>query len=184
MATQTRGKKCDPTWKCFIFRPEDLLVIGRPNEALWLKCCGIAESIPGTSESSDGVLLFHASRWKGAVTKRTETDSAGERRKVCLFFLPFVYLDNSDLPLSLSVTVCLPLSLFIITFSLFSFQRFPGGDSASWFSLNYLPAANSHSLCPVRLYLFLCCLFFVILLPSHYLPLNSAIVNSNLSWII
>lgn len=128
-------------------------------------------------------FFFHAFRWKVAVTRRTETDSEGERRKVCLFFLPFVYLDNSDL--SPSVAICLPLSLFVKTFSLFSFQRFPGGESASWFSLNYLPAvshaANSRSLCPVHLYLFLCHTGTFSLSTSL---INNVIVNSRLIWII
>lgn len=44
-----------------------------------------------------------------SVTRRTETDSKGERRRVCLFFLPFVYFDNSELRRSLS------LSLFVLS---------------------------------------------------------------------
>lgn len=61
--------------------------------------------------------------------RRTETDSKGERRKVCLFFLPFVSFDNSDLLLSLSlalsVAVCLPRSCLYrhFLFGLISPQR-------------------------------------------------------------
>lgn len=105
-----------------------------------------------------------------------QTVQVKEEKFVCSSF-PLSTL-TTLISLSLSVTVCLPLSLFIMTFSLFLFQRFPGGDSVSWLSLNYLSAANSHSLCPVHLYF----VFGIFSLSASFI--NNVIVDSNLSWII
>lgn len=96
--------------------------------------------------------------WEG------QTDSKGERRKVCLFFLPFVYLDNSDLSLSLCRRLSASLSLSLLSFCFhFTTQRFPGDDSASGFSLNFLPSVSQFSStlsCP---FVFVCLLGFLVI---------------------
>lgn len=85
-----------------------------PNEGLRVKRCRVAAYIYLA-------LLFQDYGWKSCDEK--DRDSKGKRRKLCLFFLSFVYLDNSDL--RLSVAVCLTLSLFIVTFSLFHHWEIP-----------------------------------------------------------
>lgn len=119
--------------------------------------------ISGSFKSGVGVLLFffRLSEEKGAATRRTETDSKGERRKVCLFFLPFVSFDNSDLLLSLARSLCRRLSASFLSLSSlslwsnFTAERVPGGDSHSSFSLNYLPSvSHSANSRPVHLCLF------------------------------
>lgn len=82
-------------------------------------------------ESSVCVLLFHDFRRKRAVMRRTGTDSKGERRKVCLFFFPFVYFDNSDLPFSLCRRLSASVSLYRYSLFVFSSPEIPWW----WFSL-------------------------------------------------
>lgn len=137
--------------------------------------------ISGSFKSGVGVLFFfRLSEEKGAATRRTETDSKGERRKVCLFFLPFVSFDNSDLLLSLARSLCRRLSASFLSLSSlslwsnFTAERVPGGDSHSSFSLNYLPSvSHSANSRPKHLCLFRA-LFLFFFLRSHHPPLWSA----------
>lgn len=106
-------------------------------------------------------------------------------KKKSLFVLPSLCLPWQLWSPSLSLCHCLSASFSLYHYILFVFiSEIPWW----WFSLLILfklPACCKFSLtlsCP---FIFVFVLFiFVILLPSHYLPLNSAIVNSNLSWII
>lgn len=147
-----------------------------PKEELGLKRYRIVEYISSTFESSVSVLLFHEFRRKGTVMRRTETDSKGERRKVCLFFFPFIYLDNSDLPLSLSPSVCLFLSLSLLSLCFhFTTERLPAGDSSSWFSFKLLAFCFTaedmlqmfdHFV--LSIYIYVCVVVFIRLVPSHH----------------
>lgn len=139
-----------------------------PKEELGLKRYRIVEYISSTFESSVSVLLFHEFRRKGTVMRRTETDSKGERRKVCLFFFPFIYLDNSDLPLSLCRRLSVSFSLYRYFFFVFILlQRdyllvIHPPDSL----LNYLPSVSQLRTCckcSITLscpFIFMCVLWF------------------------
>lgn len=65
-----------------------------------------------------------------------QTVKVKEEKFVCSSFPLSILttLISVALSLSLCVSVCLPLSLSVISLAFFSPQRFPGGDSASWFS--------------------------------------------------
>lgn len=153
---KNKENKCDPTLekkKClfFFFWPQVLSDIRHLMKSTDKRCRAEYIFLAALKAASAFFFFFfRLSEEKGAATRRTETDSKGERRKVCLFFLPFVSFDNSDLLLSLARSLCRRLSASFLSLSSlslwsnFTAERVPGGDSHSSFSLNYLPSV-SHS---------------------------------------
>ena len=100
-----------------------------------------------------------------------------EEKFVCSFF-PLSRL-TTLISFSLSLSLCRRLSASFLSLSSlslwsnFTTERVPGGDSHSWFSLNYLPSvSHSANSRPVHLCLFRVLFFvfvsFVLIIPLSY----------------
>ena len=153
-----------------------------------------AEYISGSFKSGVGVILFFFSCSQKKREPRREgqrqTVKVREEKFVCSFF-PLSHL-TTLISSALSLSLCRRLSASFLSLSSlslwsnFTTERVPGGDSHTWFSLNYLPSvshsANSRPvpLCFMR-WVFS---FFVLIIPlsepQHNCWFKSCMNNANL----
>lgn len=113
-----------------------------------------AEYIPGSFElvlvpphpanASPSFFFFSRFHKKELWWVGRESDSRGERRKVCLFFLPFVFPDNADLCFSLHV--CFFFFILVLMTRTWSCELYEFGINKAFRSLSSSHASLDRSI--------------------------------------